>query len=61
MNLLDLISVRLELGHYSIMYTSISVLFVLLLFRYFCLVFLYQVSLVGRLRGYTKEYDVAGP
>ena len=53
MNLLDLISVRLELGQYSIMYTGISVLFVLLLFRHFCLVFLYLVSLVGRLRGYT--------
>ena len=46
-------SVRLELGQYSIMYTGISVLFVLLLFRHFCLVFLYRVSLVGRLRGYT--------
>ena len=31
MNLLDLILVRLELGQHSIMYTGISVLFVLLL------------------------------
>ena len=53
MNLLDLISVRLELGQYSIMYTGISVLFVLLLFWHFCLVFLYLFFLVGRLRGYT--------
>ena len=53
MNLLDLISVRLKLVQYRIMYTGISVLFVLLLFRHFCLVFLYPVSLVGRLRGYT--------
>ena len=51
MNLLDLISVRLELGQYCIMYTGISILFVLL--RHFCLVFLYLVSLVRRLRGYT--------
>ena len=53
MNLLDLISVRMELGQYSIMYTDINVLFVLLLFSHSCLVFLYLVSLVGRLRGYT--------
>ena len=53
MNLLDLILVRLELGQYSIMYTGISVLFVLFLFSHFCLVFLYLVSLVGRLLGYT--------
>ena len=36
-------------------------LFVLHLFSHFCLVFLYRVSLVGRLLGYTWEYDVAGP
>ena len=53
MNLLDLISVRLELGQYSIMYTDISVLFVLRLFSYFCLVLLYLVSLVRRLLGFT--------
>ena len=53
MNLLDLILVRLELGQYSIMYTGISVLFVLCFFSHFCLVFLYPVSLVGRLLGYT--------
>ena len=53
MNLLDLILVRLELGQYNIMHEGISVLFVLCLFRYFCLVFLYPVSLVGRLLGYT--------
>ena len=53
MNLLYLISVRLELGQYSIMHTDISILFVLLLFRHFCLVFLYLVSLVGRLGGNT--------
>ena len=51
MNLLDLILVRLELGQYSIMYTGIRVLFVLCFFSHFCLVFLYQVSLVGRLLG----------
>ena len=38
MNLLDLILVRLELGQYSIMYTGISVLFVLCLFNHICLV-----------------------
>ena len=43
------------------MYMGISVLFVLLLFRHFGIVFLYLVSLVGRLLGYTQEYDVAGP
>ena len=53
MNLLDLILVRLELGQYSIMYTDISVSFVLCLFSHFCLVFLYPVSLVGRLLDYT--------
>ena len=53
MNLLDLILVRLELGQYSIMYMGISVLFVLRLFSHFCLVFLYLVSLVRRLLGYT--------
>ena len=53
MNLLDLILVRLELGQYSIMHTGISVLFVLLLFSHSCLVFLYLVSLVRRLLGYT--------
>ena len=53
MNLLDLIVVRLEFGWYSIMYTGISVLFVLRLFSQFCLVFLYPVSLVKRLLGYT--------
>ena len=53
MNLLDLILVRLELGQYSIMYTGISVLFALLLFSHFCLGFLYLVSLVRRLLGYT--------
>ena len=53
MNLLDLILVRLELGQYSSMYTGISVLFVSCLFSHFCLVFLYHVSLVGRLLGYT--------
>ena len=52
MNLLDIILVRLELGRYGIMYTGISVLFVLCLFSLFCLVFLYPVSLVGRLLGY---------
>ena len=52
-NLLDLILVRLELGQYSIMYTGISILFVLCLFSQFYLVFLYPVSLVGRLLGYT--------
>ena len=61
MNLLDLILVSLELGQYSIMYTGISVLFILCLFSQFCLVFLYLVSLVGRLLGYTWEYDVASP
>ena len=34
MSLLDLILVRLELGQYSIMYTGISVLFVLRLFSH---------------------------
>ena len=53
MNLLDLILDRLELGQYSIMYMGISVLFVLRLFSHFWLVFLYLVSLVGRLLGYT--------
>ena len=53
MNFLDLILVRLELGQYSIMYTGISVLFVLRLFSHFCLVFLYLVFLVRRLLGYT--------
>ena len=43
------------------MYTGISVLFVLLLFRLFGIVLLYLVSLVGKLLGYTWEYDVAGP
>ena len=52
MNLLDLILVRLELGQYSIMYTGISVLF-LCLFSHFCLVFVYPVSLVVRLLGFT--------
>ena len=51
MILLDLILARLELGQYSIMYTGISVLFVLCLFSHFCVVFLYLVSLVGRLLG----------
>ena len=53
MNLLDLMLVRLELGQYNIMYTGISVLFVLLLFRHFGIVLLYLVSRVGKLLGYT--------
>ena len=53
MNLLDLVLVRLELGQCNIMYTGITILFVLCLFSQFCLVFLYPVSLVGRLIGYT--------
>ena len=53
MNSLDLFLVRLYLGQYSIMDTGISVLFVLLLFRHLGIVFLYLVSLVGRLLGYT--------
>ena len=43
----------LAFSHYSIFYTGISVLFVLRLLSHFCLVFLYLVSLVGRLLGYT--------
>ena len=53
MNLLDLILVRLQLGQYNIMYTGISVLFVLFLFRLSGIVLLYLVSLVGKLLGYT--------
>ena len=38
------------------MYTGISALFVLLLFRHFGIVFLYLVSLVGKLLGYTWNF-----